>query len=574
MPMQEIAPRLVSDLMRDFGFTREQASGIVGSLAHETGGFRHFQEIEPTIPGSRGGYGYAQWTGDRRVAFEDFAAKSGLPLTSYEANYQFLKRELEGEFKDVVRSVKQTKTPEQAAHVFTGKSGERRGYLMPGVEAMPARQRYAAEIYGSTANRPIPPRDIPNPPTPAMMSPQLASLRSGPMDLGTRLGVAPLPAAFSPNLNAPGYQPVPLNYPQAQRDIRVQGLGSLLEGERLAPNRVYNGATGVAAQPAVARAYGSATLPPPPAPTPYPAVQSASLSSRRTPLASTVTPLSLPPIPQPNAPRPATMSADLAARRAPLAASITPLNLPPIPQPLSAAGSAVSGAGASGAARGLAAIPNARQPVQQTMSASGAIRTNPLAGSVAMPAGVRPNVSIPMTARGTAAMATPGAAVRGTAVMPPAAPFPATMSPALAAQRQASSAPRPAMPSPQMQAQRANPVAQNTQRAISSLPSTGGSGLFQSGGYVFAQNPDGSFTNMGRVGSAGTGGGGSDMFSSLSGISRAVTSAGNGLLGLVGLSNGSGGYSGPISSQAARGIAAGGDPYTQTSDWWAQATGG
>ena len=69
MDAGEIGPRLVADLARDFNLTPAQAAGIAGNLAHETGGFKHMQEIQPMIPGSRGGYGFAQWTGPRRRAF-------------------------------------------------------------------------------------------------------------------------------------------------------------------------------------------------------------------------------------------------------------------------------------------------------------------------------------------------------------------------------------------------------------------------------------------------------------------------------------------------------------------------
>jgi len=87
--------RLTQDLMRDFGLTREQAAGFVGNLDHETGGFKFMQEIEPVVPGSRGGYGFAQWTGPRRRAFEAWAEENNLPLDSYEANYGYLRHELE-----------------------------------------------------------------------------------------------------------------------------------------------------------------------------------------------------------------------------------------------------------------------------------------------------------------------------------------------------------------------------------------------------------------------------------------------------------------------------------------------
>ncbi|SEB43360.1 hypothetical protein SAMN05216452_1187 [Nitratireductor aquibiodomus] len=92
----ELAPKIVSDLMRDLQITKEQAAGIVGNLGGETGGFKHMQELNPLVKGSRGGLGWAQWTGPRRREFEAYAAKMGLPADSYAANYGNLLRELKG----------------------------------------------------------------------------------------------------------------------------------------------------------------------------------------------------------------------------------------------------------------------------------------------------------------------------------------------------------------------------------------------------------------------------------------------------------------------------------------------
>lgn len=120
----DYAPRIMNDLIRDFGFTPEQAAGIVGNLGHESGGFRQMQELRP-ISG-RGGYGWAQWTGPRRKAFENYASSRGLPLNSYEANYGFLKYELMTTEKQAVSAVKNAKTVEQAAYAFE-RSFERAG---------------------------------------------------------------------------------------------------------------------------------------------------------------------------------------------------------------------------------------------------------------------------------------------------------------------------------------------------------------------------------------------------------------------------------------------------------------
>lgn len=139
--------RLMLDLQRDFGLTRAQAAGVVGNLDHESGGFSQLQEISPLIPGSRGGYGIAQWTGPRRRQYEAWVAERGLDGRSYEANYGFLKHELtETGEKRVLRRLRATTTPEEAARVFSGSSASGNswdGFLRPGIIHLESRMSRA-----------------------------------------------------------------------------------------------------------------------------------------------------------------------------------------------------------------------------------------------------------------------------------------------------------------------------------------------------------------------------------------------------------------------------------------------
>jgi hypothetical protein len=138
----EIGNKLMADLMRDFDLTPAQAAGMVGNLDHESGGFASLQEINPTVEGSRGGYGYAQWTGPRRRAFESWATENGLDPTSYEANYGFLKHELtatpEGAVIDKLRG---TSSPDEAARVFS------ETFLRPGIPHMDSRMARAGNYF-------------------------------------------------------------------------------------------------------------------------------------------------------------------------------------------------------------------------------------------------------------------------------------------------------------------------------------------------------------------------------------------------------------------------------------------
>lgn len=137
----DVGKKLLDDLMRDFDLTRAQAAGFVGNLDHETGGFKFMQEIEPVVPGSRGGYGFAQWTASRRVAFEDWAAEKGLPLDSYEANYGFLKHELENTSEgSVLESLRQAQDVRDAATIVS------KEYLRPGIPNLGSRT-FRATVY-------------------------------------------------------------------------------------------------------------------------------------------------------------------------------------------------------------------------------------------------------------------------------------------------------------------------------------------------------------------------------------------------------------------------------------------
>lgn len=87
---------VVKRLADDFSLTYEQSAGIVGNLGFESRGFTALQEEDPMVRGSRGGYGWAQWTGPRRRTFETWCIQHHLPPASDEANYGYLCAELRG----------------------------------------------------------------------------------------------------------------------------------------------------------------------------------------------------------------------------------------------------------------------------------------------------------------------------------------------------------------------------------------------------------------------------------------------------------------------------------------------
>jgi len=143
--MFDIGGRLMNDLISEFGISKAQAAGVVGNLAHESAGFNTLQEIDPLIEGSRGGFGYAQWTGPRRKQFEDWTASQGLDPNSYEANKGFLFHELkETPEGRVLDSLKQTSTAEEAAQVFSD------DFLRPGIPHIDSRIELAQKFDGGS----------------------------------------------------------------------------------------------------------------------------------------------------------------------------------------------------------------------------------------------------------------------------------------------------------------------------------------------------------------------------------------------------------------------------------------
>jgi hypothetical protein len=83
----------------------EDAAAAFGNAGHESLGFTKLQEMKPTVKGSRGGYGWFQWTGPRRRAFEAYCKAEGLDATTPTANISFLAHELETSERATVAKV-------------------------------------------------------------------------------------------------------------------------------------------------------------------------------------------------------------------------------------------------------------------------------------------------------------------------------------------------------------------------------------------------------------------------------------------------------------------------------------
>lgn len=101
---------------REFGLTPEQAAGLLGNIAWESGQFRFYQEVG-SGPNS-GGRGWAQWSGARRVSFLAYCKVHGFAPTSDEASYNYLCMELHGTYRSVIAALKRCGSVDSATTTF------------------------------------------------------------------------------------------------------------------------------------------------------------------------------------------------------------------------------------------------------------------------------------------------------------------------------------------------------------------------------------------------------------------------------------------------------------------------
>lgn len=132
------APVIMQKLVGELGLRDEQAAGVLGNIGHECMGFQSLQEVKP-IRGGEGGWGWCQWTGPRRRAFEKWATDNNFDLSSDDANYGFLVHELQGSMASSLRILKEAPTLEAATRVFM-KSFEN---PLATVAGLPSRLKYA-----------------------------------------------------------------------------------------------------------------------------------------------------------------------------------------------------------------------------------------------------------------------------------------------------------------------------------------------------------------------------------------------------------------------------------------------
>lgn len=131
------APWLMGKLLNDFPIDVEDAAAIAGNAGHESLGFTKLQEVKPTVKGSRGGWGWFQWTGPRRKQFEAYCARNGYDPASDEANYKWLFIELSTTEAKAIPAVKAAQGLDAKVKAFE------KAFERAGVKHYPARLEWA-----------------------------------------------------------------------------------------------------------------------------------------------------------------------------------------------------------------------------------------------------------------------------------------------------------------------------------------------------------------------------------------------------------------------------------------------
>lgn len=87
------------------GLPEHVADGFLMNFQDESGFNSGINEAEPTVPGSRGGYGLYQLTGPRRVAYEQYAQQLGVDPSNVDAQLDFMMSELQGPEARAAKSI-------------------------------------------------------------------------------------------------------------------------------------------------------------------------------------------------------------------------------------------------------------------------------------------------------------------------------------------------------------------------------------------------------------------------------------------------------------------------------------
>lgn len=209
------------------------ADGFVTNFQDESGLNPGINEKSPLIPGSRGGFGLAQWTGPRRAALEQFAQSTGRPVGDMNTQLDFLVNELKGPESKAAQSIFSTSTPQDAAVAIA------RDFLRPSQSNLDRRVARYAGMPDAGAPPPLafsgePQGSAPQlPPGMAAPAPVQTAALSDPQTMNDAsppgaFGGAPAQPAFSPF--APEWNRAPSQFRQNAPAMAAMPLGMMSGG--------------------------------------------------------------------------------------------------------------------------------------------------------------------------------------------------------------------------------------------------------------------------------------------------------------------------------------------------------
>ena len=136
-----VVPKYMSLFIKDFNASDKDAAAVFGNAGYESNGFTNLQEIKPVVKGSKGGYGWFQWTGPRRREYEAYCKRNNLNPADNDSNYKFLFVELTSTEKHALPKLKAASSLADKVIAFED------AFERAGVKRYPERQKWAKIAY-------------------------------------------------------------------------------------------------------------------------------------------------------------------------------------------------------------------------------------------------------------------------------------------------------------------------------------------------------------------------------------------------------------------------------------------
>ena len=165
------------------------ADGFIMNFQDESGLNPGINEISPTVPGSRGGFGLAQWTGPRRVGLETLARQRGVDPSDVDLQLDYLVSELQGPESRAARNIMAARSPGEAGAAIVNdflrpapehRQSRSERYLSIGVPNVSGTSDFGAQMSGGAQRQSASPFGVSQPQQSGADLTQLASLLANP----------------------------------------------------------------------------------------------------------------------------------------------------------------------------------------------------------------------------------------------------------------------------------------------------------------------------------------------------------------------------------------------------------